>query len=164
MVGPDELRRVATEGRRLSAGDLQRTSRVSRLRRRCARPASLARRYQLEERRQRPRRARILCQDRPHLLAGRLVLPGLPDRRRPLLQGARHADERVLLRGHLDERPMMIARTSLWSFDELWTHIASTIDGPVPTGSHDRLFDDLELDSLHIAQLVVLFDELGCAM
>lgn len=55
----------------------------------------------------------------------------------------------------------------LWSFNAFWSVVADTIgidpdDLGRPIEPDDQLSDDLQLDSLQIAQLILFLDDLGC--
>lgn len=53
----------------------------------------------------------------------------------------------------------------VWSFEEFWFQLGEVIG--IEQGSVDpktSLRDDLEFDSLHMAELVVFMDELGCEL
>jgi acyl carrier protein len=51
----------------------------------------------------------------------------------------------------------------VWSFGEFWARVSDAIGiGHVGVDPKTSLRAELELDSLHMAELVVFMDELGC--
>jgi acyl carrier protein len=57
------------------------------------------------------------------------------------------------------------AADGVWSFDEFWARVSGAV-GVDPAGidPNASLRDDLDFDSLHMAELVVFMDELGCEL
>jgi acyl carrier protein len=57
------------------------------------------------------------------------------------------------------------AADGVWSFGEFWARVSDAV-GVDPAGIDPRasLRDDLDFDSLHMFELVVFMDELGCEL
>jgi acyl carrier protein len=58
-----------------------------------------------------------------------------------------------------------VSADGVWSFNEFWAQASDTIGiGPVGIDPETSLGADLDFDSLHMAELVVFMDELGCEL
>jgi acyl carrier protein len=60
---------------------------------------------------------------------------------------------------------VVAAADGVWSFGEFWARVSDSIGiDHVGIEPKTTLRADLELDSLHMAELVVFMDELGCEL
>jgi len=69
------------------------------------------------------------------------------------------ADDRAL------EVMVMATEPGVWSFGEFWVRVCDAVGiDHVGIEPKTSLRDELEFDSLHMAELVVFMDELGCEL